>query len=66
MHLTPNQRIQVVNIYFNLVRRSLNRAKVTSQLAVERRIFISERGVKKIIAKWKLESICLIILRFKD
>ena len=65
MHLTPNQRIQVVNIYFNLVRRSLNRAKVTSQLAGERRI-ISERGVKKIIAKWKLESICLIILRFKD
>ncbi len=66
MHLIPNQRIQVVNIYFNLVRRSLNRAKVTSQLAVERRIVISERGVKKIIAKWKLESICLIILLFKD
>jgi hypothetical protein len=65
MHLTPNQRIQVVNIYFNLVRRSLNRAKVTSQLAGERRIFISERGVKKSLLDGNLEVICLNILRFK-
>ena len=50
MHLNPNQRIQVVTIYFGFGierRRSDNRAKVTSLLAAQLFIFISEIGVKK-------------------
>ena len=48
MHLTPNQRSQVVTIYFGLERRrSDNRAKVTSLLAAQLSIFISEIGFKK-------------------
>ena len=56
MHLTPNQRLAVVNIYFRFAYRSQNRAKITSEIAARQHIFISEREVKKIIAKWDTHS----------
>ena len=57
MHLTPNQRSEVVAIYFKIIpSRSINRAALTSQIAAQQKIYISERGVKRIIARWQLIS----------
>ena len=57
MHLTPNQRASVVYIYLNLVpSRLMNRVKVTSAIAAEQGIIISESGVKKIVYKWRQTS----------
>ena len=58
MHLTPNQRSEVVDIYNRLpTDRSVNRAKVTVELAALQQITISEKGVRDIINKWNLKSI---------
>ena len=57
MHLTPNQRMKVIVIYFELApSRSRNRAKTTSEIAALKGIEISERGAKAIIRKWRLTS----------
>ena len=52
MHLTPNQRSEVVAIYFKIIpSRSINRAALTSQIAAQQKNYISEIGVKRIISK---------------
>ena len=57
MHLTPWQRMRIVNIYFGLApSRSTNRAKITSNIAAQQNIKISEWGVKLIIQKWNKTS----------
>ncbi len=57
MHLTPNQRMKVIVIYFDLApSRSRKRAKTTSEIAAIKGIEISEWGVKAIIKKWRATS----------
>lgn len=64
MHLTPNQRMEIVSIYLSLAPcRSLNRANVTSQIATQQKIFITPLGVKKIMKKWHLS--CNILFYFQ-
>ena len=51
MHLTLNQRSKIVAIYFSLTpKRSINRAEITFQIAAQKKIIISEKGHKRIIA----------------
>jgi hypothetical protein len=58
MHLTPNQRSEVVDIYNRFpTDRSVKRAKVTVELAALQQITISEKGVRDIINEWNLTSI---------
>jgi hypothetical protein len=58
MHLTPNQRSEVIDIYNRLPNdRSVNRPKVTVELAALQQITISEKGVRDIVTKWNLTSI---------
>ena len=62
MHLTPKQRIDIVQIYYSLDKdHPKNLAKATSIIAAERRIFISEQSVRMIIRKWISKSIFLKI-----
>jgi hypothetical protein len=57
MHLTPIERLKVLDIYFSLARsRSVNRAKATSGIAAEQNIFISDTSVKNIVRKWLITS----------
>jgi hypothetical protein len=57
MHLTPIERLKVIDIYFSLARsRSVNRAKTTSRIAAEQQIFISDKSVKNIVRKWLITS----------
>jgi hypothetical protein len=57
MHLTPVQRMRVVTIYSRLPQnRSINRYKLTKQKAAKQFIFVSEKGIYKVIKKWKHHS----------
>ena len=65
MHLTPNQRMAVIAIYDSIpCHRSINRAKMTSQIALQQNIVISDRCVKDIISKWRRTSIYLKLVIF--
>ena len=45
--------MKIVDFNYSLAsQRSINKAKVTSEIAAQRHIFISTRSVKKIISKW--------------
>ena len=53
MHLTPIQRIKVVNIFNKFNDASCgNKAHRVSELAKQMSIDISEQGVRNIIKKW--------------
>ena len=62
MHLTPVQRMRVVAIYSRLPQeRTVNRVKLTKFEAAKQCIFVSESGIYKIIKKWKLKSIFVLV-----
>ena len=52
--LSPMQRVQVIAIYNDLHDlKVLNKCKKVAQIANERKIEISEKGVRLIMRKWK-------------
>ena len=53
MHLTPLEKMKIVDFNYSLAsQRSINKAKVTSEIAAQRLFLFLPEVFKKIISKW--------------